>query len=91
MLPAFTAEVSVASARRQDYFSSVQSGREPESLLLPQQGLNCGNTFLNTVCPIPVGLARAACWWAWWNRDVYNGCVKAHVLASSPWCNDCVP
>lgn len=90
-LPVFTAESSVSFRGLPAYSSALQPDHESASLVMPQQALNCGNTFLNTVCPLPVTLARIACWWAWWNTGVYNGCVKAHVLASAPWCNDCVP
>ncbi len=56
--------------------------------IVPAQ-ISCGNTFLNTVCPPFVRLAQISCWWAFWNGAVRDNCIRAHIIATAPWCYDC--
>jgi len=82
-VPGFTANASLID-RTNPYWnygcSNTKVGREQ---ILPQQGYECGNQFLNTICPPMLNAAFLACWYVClWDRygSACRVCVQAHAL-----------
>ena len=81
--PRFTADASLAEGLTQGHHpSKSRKVSIPSSAVIPQ-GSVCESAFLNSHCPTKIKLGQIACWYLWWNRDVQNACIVAHI---PPWC-----
>jgi len=87
-MPAFTATASLPHGRNSYFAKANKHFVLNNERILPQQW-QCGNQFLNSVCPLFLPWAYGACWYACaWNANstVCKACVITHV----PFCAPCL-
>jgi hypothetical protein len=91
-MPEFTAKTSLYSTRGYcGLYVTEDSLNKEVSIIHPNfVHTECGNNFLNTVCPPFIQGADFVCQWLkWWGYGAYSACMRAHILAHVPWCADC--
>jgi hypothetical protein len=88
-IPGFTAEASLHATPSSYRTRRSAPGLANQAQVLPQQsGYECGNLFLNSICPPLLNTAYVLCWYVClWGRysDACRACVIAHALP----CADC--
>jgi hypothetical protein len=88
-IPGFTAEASLYDRPTLYWIYGDSYALVSTDKVLPQQsGYQCGNQFLNTVCPFLLNAGYLACWYAcMWDR--YSSICRTCVIAHAPICRDC--